>query len=42
MSDFELDDDIDAEESPFCECGEDPMEDELGSGVCSSCGKLLP
>lgn len=27
---------------PYCQCGNDPYEEEEASGVCSSCGKELP
>lgn len=27
---------------PYCQCGNDPYEEEAASGVCSSCGKELP
>ena len=25
----------------FCECNEQPVEDEQASGICSACGKML-
>jgi len=27
---------------PYCQCGNDPYEEEDASEVCSACGKLLP
>lgn len=35
-------DDFDqGEDWPYCECGEDPYEEEEASNICSSCGKAL-
>lgn len=34
-------DEIELDDSPFCECGNDPYEEEAASGVCSACGKEL-
>lgn len=34
-------DEIELDDSPFCECGNDPYEEEAASGRCSSCGKEL-
>lgn len=28
-------------DSPYCECGNDPYEEEAASGKCASCGKEL-
>jgi hypothetical protein len=28
-------------DSPYCECNEQPYEEEQASGVCSACGKPL-
>lgn len=28
-------------ESPYCECNEQPYEEERASGTCSACGKPL-
>ena len=30
------------DDSPYCECGNDPIEEELATGHCFSCGKELP
>ena len=27
--------------SPYCECGNQPMEDELASNKCDACGKAI-
>ena len=32
----------DEDDSPYCECGNDPVEEELATGHCFSCGKELP
>lgn len=34
-------DEIELDDSPFCECGNDPYEEEAASGICSACGKEL-
>ena len=34
-------DEIELDDSPFCECGNDPQEEEAASGICSACGKEL-
>lgn len=31
----------DDDDSPYCECGNDPIEDELASNQCDSCGKAF-
>ena len=30
------------EDDEFCECDEQPTEDESASGKCACCGKMLP
>ena len=39
--DNEIEDDFPDDESPYCECGNDPLEDELSSNKCHACGKPL-
>lgn len=39
MADFEPDDR--PEDEPYCICGNEPIEDEEASNVCSACGKPL-
>ena len=34
------DDDIE-DDSPYCECGNQPTEEEDASGICDACGKEL-
>jgi hypothetical protein len=31
----------DPDDSPYCECNEQPIEEELASGTCFACGKEL-
>ena len=31
----------DMDDSPYCECGEDPIEEESATGHCFACGKEL-
>lgn len=31
----------DDDDCPYCECGNDPIEDELASNICDTCGKAL-
>lgn len=33
--------DEDDDDSPYCECGNEPMEDESASNKCDACGKPL-
>ena len=35
------DDPEDVDDSPYCECGNDPIEEEEATGHCFSCGKEL-
>ena len=37
QDDFEFDE----PESPYCECGNDPTEDEEASNQCAACGKPI-
>ena len=30
------------DDDPYCQCGNDPYEEEAASGKCASCGKELP
>ena len=31
----------DEDDSPYCECGNEPTEEEDASGICDACGKEL-
>jgi len=34
-------DNLQMDDSQYCECGNDPIEDELASNKCAACGKPL-
>ena len=41
QSHLEIEYDLEESDSPYCECGNDPIEDELASNKCDACGKPL-